>query len=442
MNFAPASASSHDDGGHESIWYSEPTFDSDCARGSSQLRGLSLSPPPLAPMDEFTRWHAASMDNHFDIKREAHLREEHRQRREPHLHESDASQDENDASSSPQELVIHLEIQQQGLPGNIDSSANNPGPLTRRFIFENHARLLLGRSPSCQSDEKARDRQFLEADLQYGRAQAENGHDNGLFTNQVISKRHAALYEQDGQLMLSDLGSTHGTYVNGHCIEDACALQDLDRVKLGRNVVRKEVHYEALEFTVRIQKRPLDNRDLKEGDGDDGLKSRSQSPILEDEQEGSSPASTMELESESPLSPVSYAWMVDTQQVQESHAQSLQRSDDWVLDKLDMEAIYEPELPRPEESEYSPASILEKAETEIVDDSTQTTEVTHLAEDIATSSPENAMDFKNERSAIIGKRKAPDAAEQPHTKRTALVAAALAGVVVGSVGTVFTLASF
>ncbi|KAF9944303.1 hypothetical protein BGZ70_004813 [Mortierella alpina] len=359
------------------------------------------------------------------------------------------------ASSPPQDLVIHLEIQLQPAPGNSDSSARSFQPLTRRFIFENHARLLLGRSPSSQSNEKARDRQFLEADLQYGRAQAENGYDNGLFTNQVISKRHAALYEQDGQLMLTDLGSTHGTYVNGRCIEGAYELQDLDRVKLGRNVVRKDVPYEALEFTVRIQKRPVELRDLRADDGvDDELSVRSHSPVLEDEEEdeqdGGSPASTMELESESQLSPERYDWVTDSQQGLESDEQALQGSDEWVLDELDMNAICEEDLTILEApksiqvSERSQVVILEKTETEVADDLTQTTEVTHLkvAETIATSCTENATDLKHEKSAIAGKRKAPEAAEQPHTKRTALVAAALAGVVVGSVGTVFTLASF
>ncbi|CAO3575029.1 unnamed protein product [Mortierella alpina] len=355
------------------------------------------------------------------------------------------------ASSPPQDLVIHLEIQLQPLPSISDSSAKNSPPRTRRFVFENHARLLLGRSPSSQSDEKARDRQFLEADLQYGRAQAENGYDNGLFTNQVISKRHAALYEQDGQLMLTDLGSTHGTYVNGRCIEGAYELQDLDRVKLGRNVVRKDVPYEALEFTVRIQKRLVELRDLHVSDGDDdGLSSRSQSPVLGDEQDGGSPASTMELESESQLSPERCEWVTDSQQGLESDEGALQGTDDWVFDELDMEAICEEDLTileAPEStsvSERSQVVIVEDTENEVVNDLKQTTEVTHLkvTETVATSCTENATDLKNEKSAAAGKRKALDAAEPLHVKRTALVAAALAGVVVGSVGTVFTLASF
>ncbi|KAG9327558.1 hypothetical protein KVV02_003803 [Mortierella alpina] len=457
MEFAPTTASSHDDSAEPTCWSyaSEPTFDNSCAR-SPRLHGIPAA--PLAPMDEFSRWQAASMDNHLGVVHpqqrstyEPGPRDDERHTRETHLREPVAHKEEDDASSSPQDLVIHLEIQQLPLPGNIDSSAGNSQPLTRRFVFENHTRLLLGRSPSSQSDEKTRDRQFLEEDLQYGRAQAENGHDNGLFANQVISKRHAALYEQDGQLMLSDLGSTHGTYVNGRCIEDAYELRDLDRVRLGRNVVRKDIPYEALEFTVRIQKRPLDNRSLRENDGDDGLTSRSQSPVLEDEQDGGSPSSTMELESESQLSPDCYDWVEDTQQGLESDERSLQGSEDWVLDKLDMEAICEEDLTILEAprgisvSEHSQVVILEKTKTEVVNSLTQSTEVIHLevAENMATSSPENTEDVKQyERSTTTGKRKATDAAEQPHTKRTALVAAALAGVVVGSIGTVFTLASF
>ncbi|KAF9280977.1 hypothetical protein BGZ68_006909 [Mortierella alpina] len=449
MNFAPAS-SSHDEG-QEPTWSyaSEPTFENGCAR-SPRLHGVPAT--PLAPMDEFSRWQAAAMDNHSGLVHppqrshyETGSSDEHKQKRETHRQESMAAQEENDASSAPQDLVIHLEIQLQSSPDNNDSCASSLQPETRRFVFENNARLLLGRSPSCQSDEKARDRQFL-ADVQHGHAQAENGHDNGLFTNQVISKRHAALYEQDGQLMLFDLGSTHGTYVNGRCIEDACELQDLDRVRLGRNVVRKNVPYEALEFTVRIQKRPLDNSNVREDDGDDGLSSRSQSPVLEEEQDGGSPASTMELESESQLSPDCFAWVEDTQQGLESDERSLQGSDDWALDKVDMEAICEEDLTILEApktidvAECSRVRILEKTETEVVNTLTQTTE--EIKENSPTGRPEDVPDFENKRGATTGKRKASDAAEQPHTKRAALVAAALAGVVVGSVGTVFTLASF
>ncbi|KAF9576037.1 hypothetical protein EC968_000597 [Mortierella alpina] len=454
MSFAPATANSHDES-EPTCWSyaSEPTFDNGCAR-SPRLHGIPAT--PLAPMDEFSRWQAASVDNGLvhpqqHTHRETGPRDECKQKSEARLPETVAAQQENKASSSLQGLVIHLEIQQQPSSDNIDSDARNSHPLTRRFIFENHTRLLLGRSPSCNSDEKARGRQFLEADHQFGHAQPENGYDNGLFTNQVISKRHAALYEQDGQLMLLDLGSTHGTYVNGRCIEDPYELQDLDRVKLGRNVVRKDVPYEALEFTVRIQKRPLDNRNARENDGDDGLTSRSQSPVLEDEQDGGSPASTMELESESQLSPDCYDWVTDAQQEIESDEPSLQGSNDWVLDRLDMEAICEEDLTVLEApnsikvSDHSRVTVLEEFETEVVNDLTQTTDDIHLkvAGNIATSHSDDANDFKqNERSTTTGKRTAPDVAEQPHTKRTALVAAALAGVVVGSVGTVFTLASF
>ena len=47
-----------------------------------------------------------------------------------------------------------------------------------------------------------------------------------------VSQDHAEIVEKhDGQLWLSDLRSTNGTYVNGTCISDAVALKEGDIVR-------------------------------------------------------------------------------------------------------------------------------------------------------------------------------------------------------------------
>ncbi|KAF9135030.1 hypothetical protein BGX30_011685 [Mortierella sp. GBA39] len=154
---------------------------------------------------------------------------------------------------------VHLEIQE------LRTSQSNSGheqqhrltgtlPRPRQFIFEPNTRLLLGRAPSSGLDPKARLKQLSEVGKDAGQARAENGYDDGLFANQVISKLHATIFERDGQLILEDWESTHGTFVNEKSVTRK-ALHDLDRVRLGRPVTRRDIHYQPLEFVVRIQSR-------------------------------------------------------------------------------------------------------------------------------------------------------------------------------------------
>ncbi|KAF9422042.1 hypothetical protein BGZ76_003907 [Entomortierella beljakovae] len=122
---------------------------------------------------------------------------------------------------------------------------------SRKFSFKRNAQLVLGRAPSCGSDSKSRMRQLADFDNTHSLATSLNGKDDGLFANQVISKVHAIIYEKDGQLVLEDKQSTHGTYVNDEKVQ-SCVLNNSDRVRLGRDVVRKDVPYPPLEFTVGI----------------------------------------------------------------------------------------------------------------------------------------------------------------------------------------------
>ncbi len=57
-------------------------------------------------------------------------------------------------------------------------------------------------------------------------------------SHRAVSSRHAEITENNGSLVLRDLGSTNGTYVNGHRISDAVTLQDDDLVQFANTVYR------------------------------------------------------------------------------------------------------------------------------------------------------------------------------------------------------------
>ena len=64
--------------------------------------------------------------------------------------------------------------------------------------------------------------------ITFGRA-----NDNTIALNSnKVSRRHAVLRSQDGQVMLEDLQSTNGTFVNGRRIAEM-VLSDDDRVTIG-----------------------------------------------------------------------------------------------------------------------------------------------------------------------------------------------------------------
>jgi pSer/pThr/pTyr-binding forkhead associated (FHA) protein len=47
-----------------------------------------------------------------------------------------------------------------------------------------------------------------------------------------VSRRHCEIFERDGALALRDLGSRHGTLVNGHVVSES-VLQPGDRISIG-----------------------------------------------------------------------------------------------------------------------------------------------------------------------------------------------------------------
>ncbi len=49
----------------------------------------------------------------------------------------------------------------------------------------------------------------------------------------TASRRHAWVWQREGQVIIEDLGSTHGTYVNGQLVASPRSLVHLDRVAIG-----------------------------------------------------------------------------------------------------------------------------------------------------------------------------------------------------------------
>jgi pSer/pThr/pTyr-binding forkhead associated (FHA) protein len=50
-----------------------------------------------------------------------------------------------------------------------------------------------------------------------------------------VSRRHAEVHADNGQLTVRDLGSTNGTFVDGEKIAGVAALVDGSRIRIGRS---------------------------------------------------------------------------------------------------------------------------------------------------------------------------------------------------------------
>ena len=59
--------------------------------------------------------------------------------------------------------------------------------------------------------------------------------DNNIFLDDVtVSRKHAVLIERDGEILIEDLGSLNGTFVNRRRIDSATRLQSGDEVQIGK----------------------------------------------------------------------------------------------------------------------------------------------------------------------------------------------------------------
>ncbi|MDX2035476.1 MAG: FHA domain-containing protein [Isosphaeraceae bacterium] len=55
-----------------------------------------------------------------------------------------------------------------------------------------------------------------------------------------VSRKHCRIYEKDGVLMVEDLGSSNGTFVNNERIDGACVLDPGDEIAIGPITFRVE----------------------------------------------------------------------------------------------------------------------------------------------------------------------------------------------------------
>lgn len=58
-----------------------------------------------------------------------------------------------------------------------------------------------------------------------------------VLEDSYVSQMHARIFSRDGAVMVEDLGSTNGTYVNRRRINSPTELQRGDRLKIGKTVL-------------------------------------------------------------------------------------------------------------------------------------------------------------------------------------------------------------
>src|SRR5262249_55466770 len=68
-----------------------------------------------------------------------------------------------------------------------------------------------------------------------------------LIIDEGISRRHARLVVEEGQVRIEDLGSTNGTYVNGVRVLSDEVLQDGDKIQIGSTTILKFTYHDRLE---------------------------------------------------------------------------------------------------------------------------------------------------------------------------------------------------
>lgn len=60
---------------------------------------------------------------------------------------------------------------------------------------------------------------------------------NVFVDDTFVSQQHAKVYPRDGQVLVEDLGSTNGTYLNRRRVQGPMVMQRGDRVQVGNTVL-------------------------------------------------------------------------------------------------------------------------------------------------------------------------------------------------------------
>jgi predicted component of type VI protein secretion system len=71
-----------------------------------------------------------------------------------------------------------------------------------------------------------------------------------------VSRRHARIAQQGGQVVVEDLGSTNGTYVNDQPISSPRALNPGDKVRIGLTVLELRTRQQVAARPSAVQVRP------------------------------------------------------------------------------------------------------------------------------------------------------------------------------------------
>ena len=77
-----------------------------------------------------------------------------------------------------------------------------------------------------------------------------------LDTDTQVSRRHARIAPQGGQVVVEDLGSTNGTYVNDQPISSPRSLNPGDKVRIGLTVVELRTRQQVAARPSAVQVRP------------------------------------------------------------------------------------------------------------------------------------------------------------------------------------------
>jgi pSer/pThr/pTyr-binding forkhead associated (FHA) protein len=79
-----------------------------------------------------------------------------------------------------------------------------------------------------------------------GRPHPEGRPDIDLVSDPTVSRRHARLYQRDGNWWIEDTGSRYGTFVNGVKLEYRRQLRPNDAIRIGETTLRLGVEEEEM----------------------------------------------------------------------------------------------------------------------------------------------------------------------------------------------------
>jgi len=76
-------------------------------------------------------------------------------------------------------------------------------------------------------------REEIQLDREQTKIGRAGDNDLVLWHMPLVSRHHARIFEYAGGLYLEDLGSSNGTFVNGHRIDRPVHLEEFDRICIG-----------------------------------------------------------------------------------------------------------------------------------------------------------------------------------------------------------------